>query len=53
LSSGLNKFADMDGGSPLVRALGQEGFQKLVVKVTELGAVIEQVLRSRVNDLSF
>ena len=53
LSYGLNKYADMDGGSPLVKALGQEGFQKLAVKATALGTVIEQVLRTRVNDLSF
>jgi hypothetical protein len=53
LSSGLNKFADMEGGSPLVKALGQEGFQKLAIKATALGTVIDQVLRVRVNDLSF
>jgi hypothetical protein len=53
LSSGLNKFADLDGGSTLVKALGQDGFQKLAIKATALGTVIDQVLRVRVNDLSF
>ena len=53
LSSGLTKMADMDGGSPLVKALGQEAFLKLAAKITALGPVIDQVLRARVNDLSF
>lgn len=53
LSSGLNKLADMDGGTPLVKALGQDGFQKLAIKATALGTLIDQVLRVRVNDLSF
>jgi len=53
LSSGVNKMADMDGGSLLVKALGQEGFLKLAAKITALGPVIDQVMRARVNDLSF
>ena len=53
MTSGLNKYADMDGGSPLVKALGPDGAQKLIVRITALGTVIEQVVRARVNDLSF
>jgi hypothetical protein len=53
LSYGINKMAEMDGGSLLVKQLGQEGFLKLAAKITALGPVIEQVMRARVGDLSF
>jgi hypothetical protein len=53
ISYGINKMAEMDGGSLLVKQLGQDGFLKLAAKITALGPVIEQVLRARVNDLSF
>lgn len=53
LSYGINKIAEMDGGSLLVKQLGQEGFLKLAARITALGPVLEQVMRARVNDLSF
>ncbi len=53
LSYGINKLAEMDGGSLLVKQLGQEGFLKLAAKITSLGPVIEQVMRARVSELSF
>ena len=53
LSTGYSKYADLDGGSPLVRALGQDGAAKVLGKLTGIATLIEQVVRSRVADLSF
>ena len=53
LSVGLTKYADLDGGNPMVRALGPEGAAKLLAKFTGVSTLIEQVVRSRVADLSF
>lgn len=53
LSSGMNKYADLDAGSPLLQKLGPEGVAKLLAKFTGISTVIEQVVRARVADLSF
>jgi len=53
LSTGYAKFADMDGGNPLVRALGQEGAAKVLAKLTGVANLIDTAVRTRVADLSF
>jgi hypothetical protein len=53
LSSGLNKYAELDAGSPLLQKLGPEGVAKLLAKFTGISTVIEQIVRARVADLSF
>jgi hypothetical protein len=53
ISTPYAKFADLDTGSPLVRELGQDGSSKLLEKFTNLVTVVENVVRTRVADLSF
>lgn len=53
LSSGFGKFAELDAGNPLVRQLGPEGAAKVLGKFAAIATVIEQVVRTRVADLSF
>ena len=53
VSTGMNKYSEMDGGSLLVKTLGQDGFARLATKVTAVSNLIEQVVRARVADLSF
>ena len=52
-STSYAKFADLDGGGPLVMELGAEGAAKVTGKFTGLVAVIENTVRTRVADLSF
>jgi hypothetical protein len=49
----LNKMADIDAGSPLLRALGPAGVTKFLAKSGTMGTLVEQVVRRRVPDLSF
>ena len=53
LSSGFTKYAEIDGGSPLVKQLGPDGAARLLAKFAAISTVIEQVVRTRVADLSF
>ncbi|HTS26588.1 MAG TPA: hypothetical protein VMH81_11995 [Bryobacteraceae bacterium] len=48
-----NKFADLDAGSVLTRALGADGVVKLLAKSAGLGTLVEQVVRRQAPDLSF
>jgi len=52
-SSPIAKFAEFDGPPPWIRALGQEAGTKMVQKMDAYGAIVEQVLRVRVPELSF
>jgi len=49
----LNKFADLEAGSPLTQILGREGVAKLTAKSAPLSALVETVVRRRVADLSY
>jgi hypothetical protein len=49
----MTKYAEMDLGSPPVRALGQETVTKLGPRVAALATNIDTVIRRRVPDLSF
>ncbi|MBZ5624550.1 MAG: hypothetical protein LAQ69_38495 [Acidobacteriia bacterium] len=53
MSTVYSKFADMDGGPFLVKQLGQEGANKVNAKFVGIRTLIEVVVRSRVEDLSF
>jgi hypothetical protein len=52
-TSPVGKYAEYDGPSPLVKALGQDGVAKLVAKIGPMAAVFETIVRTRVPDLSF
>ena len=49
----LSKFADLEGGTALVKILGPAGAAKLNAKAVGLSTVVETVARRRVADLSF
>jgi hypothetical protein len=49
----LTKMADIDAGSPLLRALGPAGLSKLLAKSGTMSTLVEQIVRRRVPDLSF
>ena len=53
VSSGFTKYADLDLGNPLARQLGPEGAARVLAKFAAVSTLIEQVIRSRVADLSF
>jgi hypothetical protein len=53
LSTVYSKYADLDGGSVLTKALGPEGAAKVLAKLTGVANLVEQIVRSRVEDLSF
>lgn len=48
-----NKLADLDAGNPLTRLVGQEAFAKVAAKGAGLSTVVENVVRRRVDDLSY
>lgn len=48
-----SKFADIEGGTTLVKVLGQEGAAKLNAKGAGLSSIIETVVRRHNADLSF
>lgn len=50
---GQAKYADLDGGTVLVKQLGQEGADKVNAKFNGMRNLIEVVVRRRVPDLSF
>ena len=47
----LNKWADLDGANPLVKALGQDGWAKLGAKLNSMGSA-EWLIYNYVADLS-
>jgi hypothetical protein len=49
----LSKFSDMDGGPALTRMVGEQAAGKLLAKGRMMSTLIEQVVRRRVNELSF
>jgi hypothetical protein len=49
----VSKMADLDAGSPILRALGPAGVSKLLAKSGTMSTLVEQVVRRRVPDLSF
>jgi hypothetical protein len=49
----FNKFADLDAGSPLVAAIGQEAVTKINAKAAPLATTVQTIIRRRVADLSF
>jgi hypothetical protein len=53
ISAGYSKYADLDAPNPVVKALGPDGAAKLLGKFTGVATLVEQVVRSRVDDLSF
>lgn len=52
-SSAYAKFADLDSGGPLRVELGAEGEAKLRAKFASLVTTMENIVRTRVADLSF
>jgi hypothetical protein len=53
MSTLYNKVADLDGGSFLMKQLGQEGVNKLNAKFNGIRTLMDVVVRARVADLSF
>jgi hypothetical protein len=49
----FNKFADLDAGSPLVAAIGQDAVNKINAKAGPLATTVQTIVRRRVADLSF
>lgn len=50
---GFAKYADLDGGTVLIKQLGQEGAAKVNAKFAGIRTLIEVVVRRRVPELSF
>ena len=53
ISVAYAKYAELDAGNPMVKALGPEGAAKLLAKFTGVATLVEQVIRNRQADLSF
>lgn len=49
----LNRFADLEAGSPMTQALGPDGAAKLAAKSAGFATLVEELVRRRVADLSF
>ena len=47
------KFADLDGGSPVEKALGPEGRRKLRQKSAGVIASMEKMVARRIAELSY
>jgi len=48
-----NKYADLDAGSIVTKALGADGAAKLAMKRATMATLVEQLVRRRVPELSF
>jgi hypothetical protein len=48
-----SKFADIDGGDPLVLALGREAANRINAKSAEFSTTTQVIVRRRIPDLSF
>jgi hypothetical protein len=53
MTTGITKYADLDGGPFLTKQLGQEAVNRINAKFTGIRTLIEVVVRNRVDDLSF
>ena len=53
MATGYAKYADLDGGPLLVKQLGADGAAKVNAKFNSIRTLVEVVVRSRVEDLSF
>ena len=53
MSTVYSKFADLDGGTFLVKQLGQAGADRVNAKFVGIRTLIEVLVRRRVQDLSF
>jgi hypothetical protein len=53
MTTGYAKYADLDGGSVLVKQLGVDGAAKINAKFASFRTLVEVVVRKRVADLSF
>lgn len=53
LSTVYSKYADLEGGPVLTKALGAEGAAKVLAKLSGVANLVEQIVRNRVDDLSF
>jgi hypothetical protein len=53
MSTGYQKYAEMDGGSFLTKQLGADGVAKLNAKFAPFRTMVEIVVRHRVDDLSW
>ena len=47
------KWAELDAGNPMVKALGPDGAAKVLAKFTGVATLVEQVIGNRQADLSF
>jgi hypothetical protein len=53
MSTGYQKYADMDGGTFLTKQLGADGLAKLNEKFAPIRTLVEVIVRHRVDDLSW
>ena len=53
ISVAYAKWAELDAGNPMVKALGPDGAAKVLAKFTGVATLVEQVIRNRQADLSF
>jgi len=53
MSTAYSKFADLDGGPFIAKQLGQEAANRVNAKFVGIRTLIEVVVRTRVQDLSF
>jgi hypothetical protein len=53
MSTAYSKFADLDGGPFVVKQLGQAAADRVNAKFVGIRTLIEVVVRTRVQDLSF
>jgi len=53
ISVAYAKWAELDAGNPMVKALGPDGAAKVLAKFTAVATLVEQVIRNRQADLSF
>ncbi len=53
MSTGYQKYAQMDGGPFMTQQLGEDGAAKLAAKFAPFRTTVEVLVRHRVDDLSF
>ena len=51
--TGLNKWADMDGGASIQKAMGEEGYQRFLAKLRPLTVESEVTMYRFMPDLSY
>ncbi len=50
---GIDKLSELDAGSVVLQALGNEGVERLALKYAPIFTIVETVVRHRMADLSF